>query len=48
MLADEKARNEHDSRIANDRQAGEIGDTHRALDELRYILHEKSKVGQAL
>jgi hypothetical protein len=45
MLSDDKGRNEHDSRLAIDRQCGEVCDQRRQLEELKFLLEEKSKIG---
>ena len=43
MLSDDKARSEHENRLRLDRAVDEIQDARRQLEELKYLLSEKSK-----
>jgi len=43
MLADDKSRSEHENRTRLDRSADEIGDARKQLDDLKFLLSEKTK-----
>ncbi len=43
MLSDDKARSEHENRLRLDRAVDEIQNARRQLEELKYLLAEKSK-----
>lgn len=43
MLSDDKARSEHENRLRLDRASDEIADARRQLEELKFLLQEKSK-----
>jgi hypothetical protein len=43
MLSDDKGRTEHENRLRLDRAVDEIQDARRQLEELKYLLSEKSK-----
>lgn len=43
MLSDDKARAEHENRNRLDRGADEIADARKQLDDLKYLLQEKSR-----
>lgn len=43
MLSDDKARSEHENRLRLDRAVDEITESRRQLEELKYLLAEKSK-----
>ena len=43
MLSDDKARSEHENRLRLDRASDEIADSRRQLEELKFLLQEKSK-----
>lgn len=46
MLADDKARNECEARLNIDKTCGEVGDNKRTLEELRFLVDQKSKINQ--
>ena len=43
MLSDDKARAEHENRAKLDRANDEIGESRRQLDDLKYMLQEKTR-----
>jgi chromosome segregation ATPase len=45
MLSDDKARGEHEARLRLDRGCDEIGEARRALEELKFLIAEKTKIG---
>jgi len=45
MLSDDKARGEHEARLRLDRGCDEIADARRALEELKFLIAEKTKIG---
>jgi len=45
MLSDDKARGEHEARLRLDRGCDEIADARRTLEELKFLIAEKTKVG---
>ncbi len=44
MLSDDKARSEHEARLRLDRQCQEMADGRRTLEELKFLIAEKSKI----
>lgn len=48
MLSDDKARGEHEARVRLDRGCDEIGESRRTLEELKFVLVEKTKLGCGL
>jgi hypothetical protein len=44
MLNDDKARGEHEARLRLDRGCDEIADSRRTLEELKFLIAEKSKI----
>lgn len=45
MLSDDKARGEHEARLRLDRGCDEISDSRRTLEELKFLIAEKTKIG---
>lgn len=43
MLSDDKLRSEHDNRGRLDRTADEVGDSRKQLEDLKYLLQEKTR-----
>lgn len=43
MLSDDKLRSEHDGRGRLDRSADEIADSRKQLEDLKYLLQEKTR-----
>lgn len=48
MLSDDKARGEHEARLRLDRGCDEIADARRTLEELKFLIAEKTKLGCGL
>lgn len=48
MLADDKARGEHEARLRLDRGCDEMADARRTLEELKFLIAEKTKLGCGL
>ncbi len=48
MLNDDKARSEHEARLRLDRGCDEIADARRTLEELKFLIAEKSKIQSSL
>jgi chromosome segregation ATPase len=48
LLSDDKGRSEHDSRLNIDRQCGDVCDQRRQLEELKFLVAEKSKLGYGI
>jgi hypothetical protein len=48
MLSDDKARGEHEARVRLDRGCDEIAETRRTLEELKFVIGEKTKLGCGL
>jgi hypothetical protein len=48
MLNDDKARGEHEARLRLDRGCDEIADSRRTLEELKFLIAEKSKIQNSL
>jgi len=48
MLSDDKLRCEHDNRGRLDRTADDIGDNRKQLEDLKYLLQEKSRENHEL
>lgn len=45
MLSDDKQRGEHEARLRLDRGCDEIAEARRALEELKFLIAEKTKIG---
>ncbi len=48
MLADDKARSEHEARLRLDKGCDDVNEARRALDELKFLVGEKTKLGCTL
>lgn len=48
MLSDDKARGEHEARVRLDRGCDEIGEARRTLEELKFVIADKTKLGCGL
>jgi len=45
MLSDDKARGEHEARLRLDRGCDEIADARRTLEELKFLIAQKTEIG---
>ena len=44
LLSDDKARSEHEARVRLDRGCDEISDARRTLEELKFMIADKTKI----